>query len=503
MSILRENILKTDAQLEELTLKFDRTFKKVFNSIDDVKSYLNIESFYASDLPSINLAKCIFNFDLELLSVKFSKNITFSESVFVGKVDFIASEFNADFLQDNNERTMPNNFFNVIFLEYSNFEAVKFTNGVCFRCSNFKKWVNLTDTYFGGDTDMRYCSFSEEVIFSYLGRFSSYPENYPIKIKLDESTFYKKALFYNRIFNNCSFSNTKFQALSDFYNTKFNEDVCFDKTDFLGTSVFAEVTFCKKAIFLYTQVSRNMILRRTNFLGGVNLALINFIGEGYINSLEVNITDFHTDGNISDNSYDELSETINIRHKRETYRILKHEALKQNNRIEALTYHALEMKSYEEELKQIDKTKRNCFFSVILSPWFFILFVIRLFTFDLDKEKKSNYLSNDKLILWFNKFTNNFGSNWIQSISFTFWIAIFWYVLFLIFVNIDTQLYWDCDNWGETIKYAFQFLNITEWNYKPYNADYHWAYIPLLVGRIFVSLGIYQTIQAFRKYGRF
>ena len=101
----------------------------------------------------------------------------------------------------------------------------------------------------------------------------------------------------------------------------------------------------------------------------------------------------------------------------------------------------------------------------------------------------------------------SFDSNWIQSISFTFWIAIFWYIIFLLFVNIDTQLYWDWDwdwdNLGETVKYAMQFLNITEWDYKLFDAKYYWAYIPLLVGRIFVGLGVYQTIQAFRKYGRF
>lgn len=101
----------------------------------------------------------------------------------------------------------------------------------------------------------------------------------------------------------------------------------------------------------------------------------------------------------------------------------------------------------------------------------------------------------------------SFDSNWIQSISFTFWIAIFWYIIFLLFVNIDTQLYWDWDwdwdNLGETVKYAMQFLNITEWDYKLFDAKYYWAYIPLLVGHIFVGLGVYQTIQAFRKYGRF
>ena len=505
MGILREEILKTEAQINELAQEYDRTFINVFNSLDEVKNYLNIESFYSSDLTSINLAKCLFNFDIELLAVKFPENITFSESVFVGKVCFIGSEFNGELIEDKQFKSFvtPNNFFNAVFLDNVDFEGVKFINGVCFRCAKFKKWLNLTDVHIDGNLDMRFGKYAGEVNLIFIDRDTNNTENTPLNIELDETSFQKKVLFYNRIFKQSSFSNSKFEALADFYNTTFEDDICFNKTDFLGTVVFAESTFKKKAIFLYTQVNRNMILRRTQFLGGVNLALINFIGEGYINSLEVNIKDVEADGDIAKKSYEELEEKINIRHKRESFRILKHEALKQNNRIEALKYHALEMKSYERELKQSEKPEKSKLVRILKSTKEIFLFLLRLFSFDSKKLQSKNNISNDKLILYFNKISNSFGSNWIKSFSFTFWVAILWYIVFLAIVNIDTKLCWDWDNRGETIKYALQFLNITEWDYKPFDAKYYWAYIPLLVGRIFVSLGIYQTIQAFRKYGRF
>ena len=513
--MLRNKIL-TDDQINELEKEYNRTFDedKIFHSLGDVEKYLKIESFYNSksfadsDLPSINLTKCLFNFDVRLQSVIFTKKITFARSVFVGKVNFFFVQFNAPYIDYKHltpTKLTPNNFSNVVFLDDCSFKFSKFTNGVDFRRVIFKKRVNFSNAHSGGDIDMQSCTFSEEVYFI-IDKEISTNQDSPISISFDESVFSKKVLFYNRVFSSCSFSNTKFNALADFFKTNFKEDVCFNKTDFLGTTVFAEATFHKKAIFLYTQVSRNMILRRSHFLNGVNLALINFIGEGYINSFEVDINkDFTADSNVLEYSEDELSKKINIKHKRETFRILKHEALKQNNRIEALKYHASEMKAYEIELKESEKKENRKIIKTLKRVRDIFLFILRLFTFDCKKLKTSDNLSNDKLILLFNKVTNSFGTNWIRSISFTFWIAIVWYVIFLAVVDIDTPLCWDwnCNNIRETVEYAFRFLNITEWDYEPFGAKYSWAYIPLFVGRIFISLGIYQTIQAFRKYGRF
>ena len=60
----------------------------------------------------------------------------------------------------------------------------------------------------------------------------------------------------------------------------------------MGTCNFSRAQFEKKAVFHYTQVAKNMILRKTQFKGGLNLALINFIQDGYINPMEINIAPF-------------------------------------------------------------------------------------------------------------------------------------------------------------------------------------------------------------------
>jgi hypothetical protein len=57
-----------------------------------------------------------------------------------------------------------------------------------------------------------------------------------------------------------------------------------------------------------------------------------------------------------------------------------------------------------------------------------------------------------------------------------------------------------------TIKYFLQFLNIAKWGYSPFGIDiqksYPEGYIILFIGRIFIGYGYYQTIQAFRKFGK-
>jgi len=56
---------------------------------------------------------------------------------------------------------------------------------------------------------------------------------------------------------------------------------------------------------------------------------------------------------------------------------------------------------------------------------------------------------------------------------------------------------------GLNFKQALQMLNLTDWKYTPFDINYSWAYGVLFVGRIVIGFGIYQTIQAFRKFGRF
>jgi len=56
---------------------------------------------------------------------------------------------------------------------------------------------------------------------------------------------------------------------------------------------------------------------------------------------------------------------------------------------------------------------------------------------------------------------------------------------------------------GIVLSYYAHFTNPTHWVtfMKEYKGD--WSVFIDIISRIFIGLGLYQTIQAFRKYGRF
>ena len=91
-----------------------------------------------------------------------------------------------------------------------------------------------------------------------------------------------------------------------------------------------------------------------------------------------------------------------------------------------------------------------------------------------------------------------------KGVRFTITSTILLYIILIYSIKLenDIQLSYSIEYLGINIKQALQLINITNWNYKPFNKDYEWSYIILFLSRIIISFGLYQTIQAFRKYGK-
>lgn len=121
------------------------------------------------------------------------------------------------------------------------------------------------------------------------------------------------------------------------------------------------------------------------------------------------------------------------------------------------------------------------------------------------------YINSDKLNLWFNKWSNNFGRYWMRGVLFTFCTGI----LFFYFLILSTKEY----SFGFPISFDpnfvasyLRFLNPFRFreletlftfsnNQLVINITY-WSYVWDFLGRVFITYGFYQTIQAFRRYGR-
>lgn len=108
----------------------------------------------------------------------------------------------------------------------------------------------------------------------------------------------------------------------------------------------------------------------------------------------------------------------------------------------------------------------------------------------------------DRIILYFNKFSNNHGTSIINPLLLIFGFSITFYVLYLNSLNLifnkNSQVDWNL------LGYFFSFLDLT------HRTDFlvekvklnGWAIFFDYLNKIFVGYLVYQFIAAFRKYGK-
>ena len=113
------------------------------------------------------------------------------------------------------------------------------------------------------------------------------------------------------------------------------------------------------------------------------------------------------------------------------------------------------------------------------------------------------YQERDRIILWFNKNSNSFGTDWVAGVNFTLLIAL---ISTMIILSMTPHIVFSFDIEGieNFIRTLVQILNITESaDIKILNKEPNtWQYILMFFSRIFIGYGYYQTIQAFRKFGK-
>ena len=256
----------------------------------------------------------------------------------------------------------------------------------------------------------------------------------------DEIKFSTTLQFNRTLFNENSYYRSIIIDTGKIYfnNSFFNQLVEFRKSVFQN-SVFTNV------LFKYTANFTNAKLRQTDFTGAI------FKEIGLFKNCEIDISN------------------------RETFRIVKHELLKLNNKIDALTYHEKEMRAYSEELK--------------LKNW------------------RTSF--TEKFILFMNRISNGFGLNWLRGIIYTIVAALIFFIPYLLCLK-NPYFEWGWESWkafwevsGQTVKYYIEFFYAAhKFDFMDQYEPSGFAYVLDMVGRIFITYGYYQTVQAFRKYGR-
>lgn len=329
--------------------------------------------------------------------------------------------------------------------------------------------------------------FIEEIksIHDFLDRLESGDEikysncTFNFKIDLSNYVFKTKVRFHNCIFEKevvCK--NTTFNELVDFYQSTFKTNQIFHLTDFLDISIFSETTFEKGVIFRHNKISNKTYIsfEKARFKNGLDISNSNFWCTLQVYGINVDpfspskdILNFYKKHYVKKgDDDDELNKNMYLGI-RESFRRIKQEFRKNENHINALDFHAHEMTVFKKELFHQDGMK-----------------------------KKKN-----QIILYLNSASNDFGKSWVKGVYFTFVVGVSFYMVPSVYYFCTKQIVFDINSVAENLNDFINYFHPLKWmSYKPYGITNHLMLLILYMGKIFIGYGYYQTIQAFRKYGK-
>ena len=514
----------------------------------------------------------VFTEEIKIIKKTIDKEVNFSNCIFQEDVDFSSCIF----LRKSLFSYIKNNQGEIIT------NASIFEKRVNFSKVIFKESVNFSGTKFSAKTEI---DDNSKIIVNFGG------------VKFEENIRFH----YCKFCNNVTFENTTFNKLVDFYYTEFFRPQQFHLTDFFDRAIFSNTIFHQEIQFIYCRTNSNSYIgfESAEFKRGLDISRSNFNcnlnfwnitiekkGEEYIFK---NIDDIKYKNDFK--AHDEAPSVY--KQLRETYRIIKDNFYKQNNKIEGGKFYKRELEIYEISIGK-DKDRENGSLSLFtktseiyrnitniimcLISTFFLLIILLSPIFPLEIIDSNVitilnknplilnllllihtlfayfYYGSDKIILIANKISNDFGTNWVKGVLFTICITILTYItlsfsmlglevfsiiliiymsIVALFISIDSmakkKIYFigtilsiivlvfytysirKYFNFRISIKiindFIGDFINIhtfISWkdlkiNHKEVTGI---SLLILFIGRIFIGYGYYQTIQAFRKFGK-
>ncbi|MEW5676442.1 pentapeptide repeat-containing protein [Flavobacterium enshiense] len=373
-----------------------------------------------------------------------------------------------------------------LFTFHANFRNIKsFESIVYFQNSEFKKTVTFKNKTFKKEVHFEGCKFEDHVDFSNAEFHDvvTFPD-FSSVINFRKAKF-NSDVFFGKNFNDVvTFSHSEFKNNVDFSESTFEKDVYFNDCIFEKDVYFEVVDFVNKVNSWNVTYKSNVTFKWSNFRGKANFSEIK-VEKGLLDLHGVNfeknsyfynstIKNLDLDKSVIDKGVFFLGSKIK-KSNRETFRIIKNEFNKQNNHIESLNYHQREMYSYFKELLAELIPKKN---ESILN--YLLKFLRNL---------------NNLVILLLNFISNFFGLSWIFGVVFTFTSTYLMYKLYVSHLTFEGEIsFW---------QYYPQFLSpIHKFDFIENVKQTKYSYLIDFLGRIVSSFGFYQTVQAFRKYGK-
>ena len=412
-----------------------------FNRIEDLCEYLK---GMENDQIIIKSHTINFKLDIATLIANFPKNVSLSfiDSTFIHTVQVYSDD----------KIIYTLNFDSCVFQDEVNFSEIEFLNDLNITKSTFIKEVSFFHIVFHKYFRLNGSTFNDIIFFDLT--------------LSDKSFFYTNDNNRPTFKGNVRFHNVEFQE-ANFWDFTFQKDVEFVDTCFICPTFFIRSKFLGKTVFESTCVSGN-----TQFLKGVyfndadisdlsiqNITIENVISFSNATIKKIFIKDVYCDGALL--SFD--GTIINSIADEGTARFLKTQAIKSNNPFLFSESVSREMNLHYQRLKW-----RKSFF--------------------------------DKLIFFLNKHSTNFGERWQRGILFIMLTWIFFFSLTIILRDGfgNTFIWSDKTYLKEAINYLWQFGNLDVLG----DSFGLLSIIIFILGKIMIIYGVYQTITAFRKYGK-
>ena len=462
----------------------------------------NPENDYHQEVQKAFICKNSIIYSAFFHRTKFHEDVDFEGSEFIGNASFSGCSFGKYANFQATKYSGGFNFESCIFNGVVLFHKAKFESAqITFRNSVFKDRVNANEIEFDNDTnennDQSYISF--------------------------KSAQFNDSLLLSNIYftRNCFFNKARFDGNVEFINTCFRSKLLFDDSIIDGSILFSvDFDEQKESKSVVRNNINKISFRRSKITGRVDIERVSICKlEGFFANIRenatvriydsiINIVDFTSICNrgtliFEDNKegIDKLTlksainfgvieaENTNIKNitDRRTARILKDSSNKYGNAIDALEFRQTEMDLLKKERK----------------------------------EKKKGF----DFPLWLNGISNNHGTSWFRALIFTVFCWIGFYSLFLVttrtneiyaFFNNQSVTWTFSNDISNAIKYlwSLDFLDtLSDWVNQIDFDNFWWTSILKVVqlifasfffifGKIAIGYGIYQTIAAFRKYGK-
>lgn len=450
--------------------------------------------------------------EIKFVEKNIDKEIDFSNCIFKKDVDFSGCTFNKknsfSYIKNNQREIIANasifekgvNFSKAIFKEAVNFSGAKF--GVKqednLNENNSEVKFLFENAKFQKEIDFSQAIFYDTIYFSGTEFCIDIKEYVEKSINFENAQFRRKVRFHHCKFHNTvRFENTLFNKLADFYSAHFHRAQQFHFTDFLDRAIFSNTEFDEEVQFLHCRVEtrvsyirfestifrRGLDISRSNFNNNINLWDIKIEEEGvlYIFNNRDNVK-YKNDFKVQDKTpliYNQI---------RETYRIIKDNFYKQNNKVEGLRFYEKEMSVYLEE-KRAEDEKTEGFFSDVSTK------VIKIKDQIKDQIKNQIKKASYNIQPFLNKLKNN--TIFVLFLIILYiplsLIAILLSPIYTIPVIIDriTRM---------GIKYALLFfISVVSFSLYMIEKSYYWFWLLALALILLVLLKFYENRKSTRE----